>query len=248
MLDDFKKIGSDALEELKGISDGGALEAFRVKYIGKKGSVTGMLGQIRNLDAQDRREGGQLANNTKKQVTAAYEELKKQFGEGAIVMRPGNQLVCSEGESFLFVPIFFFAEFTKRSDLNDKESPMTLVRSFDQASDLAQLARDPDKREEVYEGHEGRPEKDQMKYRYVESLRFAGVIYGDHELTGTPCSLSFERGEFSQGKNFVSAIRLRKTKVETEDGIRAVAVPLWAQVWEIGSVFRDKGAKKWFGV
>jgi hypothetical protein len=176
------------------------------------------------------------------------QELKKEFGEGAVIMRPGNQLVCSEGESFLFVPIFFFAEFTKRSDLNDKESPMTLQRSFDQSSDLAQLARDPDKRSEVYPGMEGRPEKDQMHYRYVESLRFAGVIYGDHDLTGTPCSLSFERGEFSQGKNFVSAIRLRKTKVETPDGIKAVPVPLWAQVWEIGSVFRDKGAKKWYGI
>jgi phenylalanyl-tRNA synthetase alpha chain len=79
MLDDFKKIGSDALEELKGISDADTLEAFRVKYLGKKGSVTGMLSQIGKLDSQDRRQGGQLANTIKKEVTAAFDELKSRF-------------------------------------------------------------------------------------------------------------------------------------------------------------------------
>jgi phenylalanyl-tRNA synthetase alpha chain len=79
MLDQWRQIGSEALEELKGIGDGGALEAFRVKYLGKKGSVTGMLSGIGKLDASDRREGGQLANSIKKEVTAAFEELKKQF-------------------------------------------------------------------------------------------------------------------------------------------------------------------------
>lgn len=83
MLDDFKKIGSDALEELKEIGDADSLEAFRIKYLAKKGSVTGMLSQIGKLDATDRREGGQLANTIKKEVTAAFDGLKTKFASPA---------------------------------------------------------------------------------------------------------------------------------------------------------------------
>ena len=74
MLDNFKKIGSDAMAALGEVKDAAALEEFRIKYLGRKGLVTGMLSQIGKLDKDDRRQGGQIANKTKKQVTAAFEE------------------------------------------------------------------------------------------------------------------------------------------------------------------------------
>lgn len=83
MLDNFKKIGSEAMAALGEVKDAASLEEFRIKYLGRKGLVTGMLSQIGKLDKEDRREGGQIANKTKKEVTAAFEELKAGLGAAA---------------------------------------------------------------------------------------------------------------------------------------------------------------------
>jgi phenylalanyl-tRNA synthetase alpha chain len=77
MLEDFKTIGNEALEAIKGVTDTVALEDFRIKYLGRKGSVIGMLSQIGKLPASERKEGGQLANKIKNEVTSAFEAAKK---------------------------------------------------------------------------------------------------------------------------------------------------------------------------
>ncbi len=88
MLDNFKKIGIDAMADLGQITDAASLEEFRIKYLGRKGLVTGMLSQIGQLDKDDRPQGGQIANKTKKQVTAAFEELKAKLGTSSVDAKP----------------------------------------------------------------------------------------------------------------------------------------------------------------
>ena len=80
MLSDFQKIGDEALDALKQITQAEALEEFRIKYLGRKGLVTGMLAQIGKLPPEQKRDGGQLANKYKKEVTAAFEALKANLG------------------------------------------------------------------------------------------------------------------------------------------------------------------------
>lgn len=170
--------------------------------------------------------------------------LKEAVGEGNVILRPGDAQVWTKGDTpFDLVAQFFWVEYSKDRDLNDKEGPMTIECTYDPTSEIAKRALDSERRFEVYEGHEGKPESQQWKYRYVRHFRFACVIYGDHELRNTPIILSFERGEDKQGQNFISAIRLRKQKV---DG-KLVAIPLWAQVWSFRAGFRDLGSKKWYG-
>jgi phenylalanyl-tRNA synthetase alpha chain len=82
MLEQFEKIGKDALANLKKITDNTALEDFRIKYLGRKGQIIQMLSQIGRLPADQRRTAGQLANKTKKQVTQAFEKLKQSLLEG----------------------------------------------------------------------------------------------------------------------------------------------------------------------
>lgn len=182
-------------------------------------------------------------------------ELKERFGEGCALIRPGDLVMCKPCKSgekstpehhFLFVPLLFFAEYAKWADLRDTDGPMIIERSFDPASPLKDLADDPEKRFVTYEGEEGREKP--KKYRYVHHLRFAGVIYGDHPLSGSPVVISFERGEYFNGTNFISAVRMRKRKVvrENEDDILA-KVPLWAQVWKfsVGWRPRQEGGGWW---
>jgi hypothetical protein len=169
--------------------------------------------------------------------------LKEQFGEGSVILAPGNAMVVSKAESFQVVPLFFYTEFCKWKDRKDAESNMILERSFDPDSDVARKARSEKGRYEVYAEDVGKPAEKQKKYRYVEHLVFPSVIYGDHPLAKTECILSFEKGEFSNGRNFSTAIKMRKIEVEG----RPVACPLWAQVWTLQPALRTRGENKWYG-
>jgi phenylalanyl-tRNA synthetase alpha chain len=76
MLDTFHQIKDQALTDLKAVQDLDQLEAFRVQYLGRKGQVLQMLSQIGKLPPDQKRQGGQLANQIKQEVTAQFEALK----------------------------------------------------------------------------------------------------------------------------------------------------------------------------
>lgn len=174
------------------------------------------------------------------------EELKETFGEGSAIIRPGDTLICKhkkDPKSFDFVPLFFFAEWAKWRDLRGT-GPMILDRSHDPSSEVAIKAKSADSRKELYEGHDGLTDTEKQYYNNVEHLRFIGVIYGDHPLVGTPVTLSFERGEWGQGKNFISAVSMRRQLINDE----SVQVPLWAQVWTLQTTHHAPDAtRKWYG-
>jgi phenylalanyl-tRNA synthetase alpha chain len=77
MLEQFEKIGEQALAELQKVADLAALEEFRIKYLGRKGLVTQMLSQIGNFPPEQKPKAGQLANKIKKDVSEAFDEKKK---------------------------------------------------------------------------------------------------------------------------------------------------------------------------
>jgi phenylalanyl-tRNA synthetase alpha chain len=81
MLEQFEKIGKDALEDLKKVSDPESLEQFRIKYLARKGQITQMLSRIGQCPSEQRPQAGQLANKIKKDVTAAFEQLKQTIAE-----------------------------------------------------------------------------------------------------------------------------------------------------------------------
>lgn len=175
------------------------------------------------------------------------QELQGSFGVGSCVVRPGDALVAkfnAEPKTFDFVPLFFVCEYAKWRDLKGT-GPMILERSADPGSDLARRAKSAELRKEAYPNQNHiADEKDKMYYSYVEHLRFIGVIYGDHPLAGTPVTLSFERGEWRQGKNFISAITMRREEVNGE----SKPVPLWAQVWRFKIIHHAPDQKrKWYG-
>jgi len=76
VLEEFEKIGKEAIAELKQIMDLARLEEFRIKYLGRKGRVTDILSRIGKCPAEQRPQAGQLANKIKKEVSEAFEQLK----------------------------------------------------------------------------------------------------------------------------------------------------------------------------
>ncbi len=96
MLEQFEKIGKDALAALKKVTEPAALEDFRIKYLGRKGKIIQMLGRIGQLSPEQKPRAGQLANKIKKEVTEAFDQLKnillqsqEQTGELIDVTLPG---------------------------------------------------------------------------------------------------------------------------------------------------------------
>jgi phenylalanyl-tRNA synthetase alpha chain len=81
MLNQFEKTGKAALDDLKKAADLKALEDFRIKYLGRKGQIIQMLSKIGSLPAEQKPKAGQLANKIKKEVTEAFEQIKKTLSE-----------------------------------------------------------------------------------------------------------------------------------------------------------------------
>lgn len=62
-------------KEIAAYHDGDA-EGFRIKYLGTKGLVKAMMGEMKNVAAENKKEAGQLLNEFKLFTEAKYEELK----------------------------------------------------------------------------------------------------------------------------------------------------------------------------
>jgi phenylalanyl-tRNA synthetase alpha chain len=60
-------------------------EAFRIKYLGSKGVVKEVMGEMKNVAADKRREFGQVMNEFKLFAEAKYEELKAATGSNGQV-------------------------------------------------------------------------------------------------------------------------------------------------------------------
>jgi phenylalanyl-tRNA synthetase alpha chain len=88
MLEQFTQIGEQARAALKNVSDAQSLEAFRIEYLGRNGLVTGMLSQIGKLPKEQKKDGGQLANAIKQEITAAFEALKAEIESSTKKTKP----------------------------------------------------------------------------------------------------------------------------------------------------------------
>ncbi|MCH4240238.1 MAG: phenylalanine--tRNA ligase subunit alpha [Oscillospiraceae bacterium] len=81
LKDELQAIGSKALEELQSVSDQKLLDNLRIQYLGKKGSLTTILKQMKDLSAEERPAVGKLANEVRSNIEQAIskrtEELKK---------------------------------------------------------------------------------------------------------------------------------------------------------------------------
>ena len=69
------------------------LESLRVKYLGKKGELTGILRQMGKLSAEDRPVMGQLANQLRCDIEAAIEQRKAELGSKLMELKLERETV-----------------------------------------------------------------------------------------------------------------------------------------------------------
>ena len=73
MVEDLEQIHRSALAEASQIPDETALEEFRVRYLGKKGSLTAAAAQMKDLSPADRPAFGQKLNEVRAAISACLE-------------------------------------------------------------------------------------------------------------------------------------------------------------------------------
>ena len=75
-MSDTHKIAESAIAEAGQAITLDALDAVRVKYLGKKGALTEQLKSLGKLPAEERPEAGRLINVAKKDLAGAIEQRK----------------------------------------------------------------------------------------------------------------------------------------------------------------------------
>ncbi len=73
----LESIREESLRAIREATDPGALDALRVQYLGKKGSLSAVLKQLGSLSAEERPQIGELANR----IRAGIETALKERGE-----------------------------------------------------------------------------------------------------------------------------------------------------------------------
>ena len=93
MEQELHRLQQEAASSLAQIDDPAQLEAFRVRYLGRKGGLlTGIMRQLGSAAAADRPRLGQLANEIKQEIERQFEEKKARIASQAVPVGEGVDL------------------------------------------------------------------------------------------------------------------------------------------------------------
>ena len=84
MKEMLEKLRLESLQAIGEAQDLDALDALRVKYLGKKGEMTAILKQMGKLSAEERPVMGQLANAVREEMTQAIDTARTALAEKAL--------------------------------------------------------------------------------------------------------------------------------------------------------------------
>ena len=84
MREQLEQIKSSALAEIAAAGDAAALDAVRVRVLGKKGELTAVLKQMGKLSAEERPVMGQIANAVRAELEETLEARKAELSAAAL--------------------------------------------------------------------------------------------------------------------------------------------------------------------
>ncbi len=87
MLESLEELKFSALSELESAGDLKALDNWRVKYLGRKGSLTGILRGLAELPIEERKEAGAAANRIKSLLEESLREKQESIKKAEIERR-----------------------------------------------------------------------------------------------------------------------------------------------------------------
>ena len=135
-----------------------ALEALRVRYLGKKGELTAILKQMGKLSAEERPVIGQLANEIRAELENELESRKAALAKELLARREGKPCLVlvpeqfsKTGEAVLFsalddtqsnlVELFSFTSLLRDVNSNHKKIFSTLLTAAGKAVEIVVVFR-----------------------------------------------------------------------------------------------------------
>src|SRR5258707_11169148 len=86
-MNDLSSLVGQALDEVTAVGDLAALEDARVRWLGKKGTLTEQLKSLGALDAPERPAAGARINEAKQRVQAALDARREELRNADIERR-----------------------------------------------------------------------------------------------------------------------------------------------------------------
>src|SRR5687768_15288014 len=87
VLAEIEGVAREGESELAAVANGEALEQFRIKYLGTKGRVKGLMTRLGQVSREQKPVVGQRVNAVKDQLTAAFEARKQALASGGATDR-----------------------------------------------------------------------------------------------------------------------------------------------------------------
>ncbi|UCH43189.1 MAG: phenylalanine--tRNA ligase subunit alpha [Dehalococcoidales bacterium] len=84
MLDQLEELNKKALQELAAVTLPGELETWRVRYLGKKSELTGILRGLATLPLEERKHVGARGNQVKAALEAGHRRKEQELREGQL--------------------------------------------------------------------------------------------------------------------------------------------------------------------
>lgn len=72
------------LSELPGVNDSASLEEFRVKFLGRNGSLSQLFDELKNVSKEDKPAMGKSLNELRSELTASFDSLKDKIESGKV--------------------------------------------------------------------------------------------------------------------------------------------------------------------
>jgi len=88
---DIDQLESEARADLADVSDAAALEAFRIRYLGTKGAIKALMGQLKQIPPDQKRAFGQKANALRNAVQEAFDSKKDALHSPSSGSKPGGK-------------------------------------------------------------------------------------------------------------------------------------------------------------
>ena len=89
----MQKLRETAIQAILDAKDQETLESLRIRYLGKKGELTGILRQMGRLTAEERPQMGMLANQLRAEIEANIDKRRKELSEAMLEMKLREETV-----------------------------------------------------------------------------------------------------------------------------------------------------------
>jgi len=93
MLKQLKELKQKAAGELEAVTNIKELEVWRVRYLGKKGSLTKVLRNLASLPLDERKAVGALANEVKAKLEDSLEQKRRLLGEARLITAASKEQI-----------------------------------------------------------------------------------------------------------------------------------------------------------